>query len=99
MQQSCLVVAISKCSSWDKVVICLLRCMWFLVAYSDIDLHTEHIAGVNNTTADQLFRNHSQSFFSSHPSIDSDYTRTRLDITALQNTSQRYYHLGSAHST
>ena len=64
-----LVVAISKGSSRDKVVMRLLRCMWFLVAYFDIDLHTEHIAGVNNTTADQLSRNHMQSFFSSHPQV------------------------------
>jgi len=36
-----LVATISKGSSWDKEVMHLLRCMWFLVAYFDIDLHTE----------------------------------------------------------
>ena len=64
-----LVAAISKGSSRDKDVMRLLRCMWFLVAYFDIDLHTEHIAGVDNTTADQLSRNYMQSFFSSHPQV------------------------------
>ena len=57
-----LVAAISKGSSWGKDVMCLLRCMWFLVAYFDIDLHAEHIGGVSNITADQLSRNYMQSF-------------------------------------
>jgi len=64
-----LVAAISKGSLRDREVMRLLRCMWFLVAYFDIDLHTEHIAGVNNTAADQLSRNYMQSFFSSHPQV------------------------------
>ena len=64
-----LVVAISKGSSQDKDVMCLLRCMWFLVAYFDIDLHAEHIARVSNITADQLSRNYMQSYFSSHPQV------------------------------
>ena len=64
-----LVAAISKGSSRDRGVMRLLRCMWFLVAYFDIDLHAEHIAGVSNITADQLSRNYMQSFFSSHPQV------------------------------
>ena len=64
-----LVTAISRGSSRDKDVMRLLRCMWFFVAYFDIDLHAEHIAGVSNTTADQLSRNYMQSFFSSHPQV------------------------------
>ena len=64
-----LVTAIAKGSSRDKDVMRLLRCMWFLVAYFDIDLHAEHIAGVDNITADQLSRNYMQSFFSSHPQV------------------------------
>ena len=35
-----LVVAMSKGSLQDKVMVHLLRCMWLLVAYFDIDLHT-----------------------------------------------------------
>ena len=64
-----LVTAISKGSSRDKEVMRLLRCLWFFVAYFDIDLHVEHIAGAVNTTADQLSRNQMQSFFSSHPQV------------------------------
>ena len=64
-----LVAAISKGSSRDRDVMHLLRCIWFLVAYFDIDLHAEHIAGVSNITANQLSRNYMQSFFSSHSQV------------------------------
>ena len=97
-----LVNAISKGSSKEKDVMRLLRCMWFFTAYFDIDLHVEHIAGVYNTTANQLSRNYMQSFFSSHPqasttnltpassSTNSVLTRTGLDITSLQYAVQRH---------
>ena len=64
-----LVSAITKGYSRDKEVMRLLRCMWFFVAYFDLDLHVEHIPGTQNTTADQLSRNYLQSFFSSHPQV------------------------------
>ena len=64
-----LVAAISKGSSQDKDVMRLLRCLWFLVANFDRALHAEHIAAVDNTTADQLSRNYMQSFFSSLPQV------------------------------
>lgn len=62
-----LVTTIIKDFSRDKEVMRLLRCLWFFVAYFDIDLHTDYIAGTVNTTADQLSRNHMYLFFSSHP--------------------------------
>ena len=62
-----LVSAITKGYSKDKEVMRLLRCMWFFVAYFDLDLHVEHIAGIKNTAADQLSRNYLPSFFSFHP--------------------------------
>ena len=62
-----LVSAISKGSSKETYVMHLLRCLWFFVAYFDVDMHVEHIAGLDNTTADQLSRNLMQCFFSSHP--------------------------------
>ena len=52
-----LVSTIAKGYSRDKWVMRLLRCMWFFVAYFYLSLHVKHIAGVNNTTADQLSRN------------------------------------------
>jgi len=59
-----LVSAISKGSSRDTDVMRLLRCMWFFVAFFDIDIRPEHIAGSINCTADHLSRNNMQSFFS-----------------------------------
>ena len=64
-----LVSAIANGYSRDKGVMRLLRCMWFFVACFDLDLYVEHIAGVDNTTADQLSRNQLQSFFSHHPQV------------------------------
>ena len=64
-----LVAAICKGSSKDKVVMHLLRCLWFFIAYFDIDLSVEHIPGTVNCTADQLSRNQMQSFFLLHPQV------------------------------
>lgn len=64
-----LVTAITKGSSKDHAVMRLLRCMWFFIAFYDIDLACEHIAGVINSTADQLSRNQMYLFFSSHPQV------------------------------
>ena len=44
----------------------LLQCLWFFVAYFDIDVICKHIAGVNNCTADHLSRNDLHAFFSLH---------------------------------
>ena len=61
-----LVTAISKGSSREPKVMQLLRCLWFFVAFFDIELRAEHIAGSNNFVADHLSRNNMQSFFSLH---------------------------------
>ena len=45
-----LVDAIHKGSSKDKVVMHLLRCLWFFTAYFEIELNAEHIAGVSLLT-------------------------------------------------
>ena len=64
-----LVDTIHKGSSKDKVVMYLLRCLWFLTAYFDIELNAEHIAGADNCTADHLSRNQMQFFFFLHPQV------------------------------
>ena len=64
-----LVDAIHKGSSKDKVVMHLLRCLWFFTAHFDIELNAEHIAGADNCTADHLSRNQMQSFFFLHPQV------------------------------
>ena len=61
------VAAIQKGSSKDVSAMHLLRCLWFFVAYYDIDITSTHIAGITNTTADHLSRNNLSSFFSLNP--------------------------------
>ena len=61
------VEALKKGSSKDRVVMQLLRSLWFYVAHYDIDLTCVHIMGVANTTADYLSRNNMSSFFSLNP--------------------------------
>ena len=64
-----LVAAISKGSSRDPDVMQLLRCLWFFVAFFDIQIQCEHISGSLNCNADHLSRNCMQSFFSSNPQV------------------------------
>ena len=61
------VAAIQKGSSKDVSVMHLMRCLWFFVAYYDIDITSTHIAGIANTTANHLSRNNLSSFFSLNP--------------------------------
>ena len=99
-----LVEALAKGSSRDTEVMRLLRCLWFYVAFYDIELQTTHITGSLNCTADHLSRNNMQSFFSLHPTgippasssppviaADSGLTRAGLDIPSLHRSVQRYY--------
>ena len=50
-----------------KIVMHLLRSLWFFVATFDIHIVTEHIAGTNNGRADMLSRNHVTQFLCSNP--------------------------------
>ena len=93
--------------SRDKDVMRMLRCLWFLVAYFNIDLHAKHIAGMHNTTANQLSKIilfSSSGISAANPtpittSTDSVIPQTGLDIATLQHSIQGYYRLGSAHNT
>ena len=58
-----LVTCISKGYSKDPSVMHLLRCLWFFVAFFDIYVSAEHIAGVANCAADMLSRNNVTNFF------------------------------------
>ena len=57
-----LVTCISKGYSKDPSVMYLLRCLWFFVAFFDICVSAEHIAGVANCAADMLSRNNVTNF-------------------------------------
>ena len=59
---SSVVAAIPKGSARDTIVIHLLRNPWFFTAHYDVDLVSEHIAGVANTTTDRLSRNNNALF-------------------------------------
>ena len=61
------VAALQKDSARDSTVMHLLRCLWFFVAHYNIVLMSEHIAGVDNCTADHLSRHNMHSFFSINP--------------------------------
>ena len=64
---SSVVAALQKGSAKDNTVMHLLRCLWFFVAHYNIVLMPEHIAGVDNCTADHLSRNNMYNFFSINP--------------------------------
>lgn len=64
---SSVIAALHKGSAKDTTVMHLLRCLWFFVAHYNIVLMSEHIAGVNNCTADHLSRHHMHNFFSINP--------------------------------
>ena len=58
------VAAVRKGSSKEAMVMCLLRYLWFFVAYYDINIT---IPGASNEAADNLSRFNMHSFFLSNP--------------------------------
>ena len=64
-----LVMAIQKGSTKDPITMHLLCALWFFVAFFDIDLIIELIAGVNNCAADMLSRNNMSEFLLSRPQV------------------------------
>jgi len=64
---SSVVTSLQKGSSNDPASMHLVHCLWFLIAYYDIDLACEHRPGSSNATADYLSRNNLQSFLLRHP--------------------------------
>ena len=76
-----LVTTISKGSSRDPNVMQLLRCLFF-VAFFDMELRVEHIAGSDDYVADHLSRNNMQSFFSLQ--LQASQLPTPLPLPLLQ---------------
>ena len=64
-----LVIAINKGSSKDKLVMHLLRCLWFFAAHFDIQITTTHLPGALNVTADHLSRNNLTQAFLATPTL------------------------------
>ena len=82
-----LVVAINKGSSKDTLVMHLLCCLWFFVAYFDITVSATHLPGVTNITADCLSGNNilqafqATSVFSMQPSpLPTPITQTVIPL-------------------
>lgn len=46
---------------------CLMQCLYFIVAKFDMILSAVHLAGSANGLADALSRNHLENFFTNHP--------------------------------
>ena len=64
---SSVVAAVNRQSTKAPESMRLLRCLWFFVAYFDLDVKCRHIPGANNCTADHLSRNNLHAFFCLHP--------------------------------
>ena len=106
------VASVRKGSSKDALAMSLLHALWFFVANYDISLIIEHLAGVCNTTPDQLSRNNIRQLFitntQAEPQQTSTPTRTppghssaraRLDIARIQEAVRGYYQKGLATAT
>ena len=61
------VAAIYKGSSKDKIVMHLIRCLWFFMAVFDIHITATYVAGISNNDADMLSRNQASKFLETHP--------------------------------
>ena len=66
-----LVTAINKGACRDRVVMHLLRCMWFFVAHFDINIVAKHLPGKDNIAADKLSRNNTDQTFLSQAGLSS----------------------------
>jgi len=62
-----LIDAINKGPSKERVVMHLLRCLWFFSAFYEITIRTSHIPGALNTAANMLSRNRAAKFLRDHP--------------------------------
>ena len=89
----------------------LLRCLWYFIAFFDIRVSAEHVAGVANCAADMLSRNNVTNFLllqsqtSRLPTplpallLNIITPKARLDISQLTQFVQQYYTNGAAKST
>ena len=86
----------------DKTLMHLLRCMFFVAAHPDIQIHTNHVPGVENVAADALSRNRMSTFLQEVPAADPQPTaipQALVDMTVMEQpdwTSPRWAQLFSA---
>ena len=86
----------------DKTLMHLLRCMFFVAAHLDIQIHANHVPGVENVAADALSRNCMSTFLQEVPAADPQPTaipQALVDMTVMEQpdwTSPRWAQLFSA---
>ena len=80
------VAAIKKGSAKDDTVMHLLRCLWFFVAYYDIDVAATHIPGVANCTTDHLSGNNMSQFFLLNPQVNQQPTSLPQSLIKIMTT-------------
>jgi len=64
---SSVVAAVNRQSTKAPESMHLLRCLWFFIAYFDLDVKCRHIPGAINCTADHFSRKNLHAFFCLHP--------------------------------
>ena len=82
------VAAINKGSSKDKIVMHLIRCLWFFTAVFDIHITATHIARISNNDADMLSRNQASKFLEAHPHMPAIPTPLPPSILRLVSPSR-----------
>ena len=82
------VESIQKGASKDKLVMHLLRCLWFFTAYHDICITASHLPGMQNRAADLLSRNKLQQFLASNPTASHLPTPIPLSLARLMSPRQ-----------
>ena len=108
-----IVAALTTRLSWKTHIMHLLRCLFFVEAHYQCQLHTSYISTRDNDIADHLSRNNMTAFRSKLPQADHSPTpippacpppgtpppENRLAITRLDETVQEYFQRGLAQST
>ena len=96
------VTVINSGRAKDKVLMHLLRCMFFVAAHLHLHIHAVHVPGRTNREADALSRNEFAQFLQVVPSAarqQTGYPQALVDLVVMEQpdcTSSRWAQLFSA---
>ena len=79
---SAVVAVVNRRYCRDKIMMQLLRCLFFVEAYLQFEISASHIAGLHNELADDLSRNRLPAFLKKKP--DANVVSSVLPISLLQ---------------
>ena len=79
---SVVVAVVNRRYCRDKIMMQLLRCLFFVEAYLQFEISASHIAGLHNELADDLSRNRLPAFLKKKP--DANVVSSVLPISLLQ---------------